>query len=77
MPKPLSLINQVEQVEFCTKPAAGIVLINSGLAFRDYWTKKTLSEVVALHSRLTATASKVISSMIIESSNPSEARVGE
>lgn len=80
IPKPSSLISEVEQLaayEFCTKPAAGITLMNSGLAFRDFWTRKEPSDVHSLHSRLTASASKIISILDIGSSNPSEERVGD
>lgn len=78
IPKPLTWTSEVEKIakyEFCIKPAAGIAEINSGLAFRDYWAKKTPSEVHSLHCRLSATPSKVISILDIQTSNLSEQRV--
>ncbi len=80
IPKPSSLIHEVERLatyEFCTKPAAAITLMNSGLAFRDFWTRKHPDDVYSLHSRLAASSSKIISIMDIGSSNPSEERVGD
>ena len=81
IPKPSTLISEIEHVavyEFCTKPAAAITLIHSGIPLdhKEFWAKKSPADIQALHCRMCVTLSKVIASLeMMSSSNPSEERV--
>ena len=58
------LVEQAARYEFCTKPAAALALIYSGvpLNHKDFWQKKSASDIHALFYKLTVTPSKVLDS---------------
>ena len=69
--KPSTLMTDITNIavyEFCTKPAAAIALLHSGLPFRhkEFWSKKKPNEIQFLHHRLSANPSKVISMLGLE-----------
>lgn len=81
IPKPnniRSLIYRVAQFEFCTKPAAAIALMHSGIptSHRPYWDKLLPTDLSHLFQQLSVTPSKVLGLLSFpQSSNVAQSRV--
>ena len=81
VPKPSTLMNIIEQVakyEFCTKPAAAVALVNTGIPLKHkaFWATKSSRVIQSLCHSLAATPSKVIAKLdMTEAHNSMEERV--
>ncbi len=81
MPTPSNLklcLLQVARFEFCSKPAAAICLMHSGIpvSHADFWRSMSVEGICSIYRMLTVSSTKVLDILKLpESMNPAEERV--